>query len=127
AVAIDPLLLKQAVSNIIDNAVNSYESRSGIIEVTSAVDNGELVMKVADHGCGIPKESLDKIFTPFYSSRPSGTGLGLPLAARLVDLHGGRITVDSDRSSGTRFTIRLPLMTNAVTTKAETGRPVSTA
>ncbi|MCP4684528.1 MAG: hypothetical protein GY867_03670, partial [bacterium] len=60
-------------------------------------------------GCGIPAEDVDRIFTPFFSSRPSGTGLGLSLVAKIVRVHGGRTNVRSAPGSGTCFTISLPV------------------
>jgi signal transduction histidine kinase len=112
-VSADGLLLKQALTNIVDNAVNAYEGSSGRIEIACRGAAGELSVIVQDHGCGIAPEHLDNIFTPFYSSRPSGTGLGLPLAARIVDLHHGKLLVDSQIGGGTTFTVVLPISVGA--------------
>ncbi len=116
-IEMDPLLLKQALTNIIENAVNAYEGRDGLVEVRVTVDakpttsGGAPVLhvEVEDFGCGIAAQDLDKIFTPFYSSRPSGTGLGLPLARKIVDLHEGSLKVMSQLGKGTTFTISLPM------------------
>jgi PAS domain S-box-containing protein len=120
---VDPLLLKQAVANLIDNAVNAYDGLPGDVLITSSVDRGNLRVEIADHGSGISPDALEKIFTPFYSSRPSGTGLGLPLASRLIDLHGGTISVRSEPSQGTVFTITLPRRQAATDTRATQVQP----
>ncbi|MEW6049795.1 MAG: ATP-binding protein [Candidatus Zixiibacteriota bacterium] len=107
--ALDPLLFKQAVCNLIDNAARAYAPRSGTVTVRAAMCGSEFVIHVIDEADGIDAEHLESIFTPFYSSRPSGTGLGLPLACRMVDLHGGRITVQSTAGQGSVFTIHVPI------------------
>jgi signal transduction histidine kinase len=105
----DPVLLKQALANLIDNAVSAYGGSGGTIEVSIGTERDQALLTVRDFGCGITSDSLDKIFTPFYSSRPSGTGLGLSLVAKIVALHSGTIEVKSEPESGTCFDIRLPL------------------
>lgn len=112
-IKIDPLLLKQALNNIIDNAAEAYGTGSG--RVTLRVEKGEKTIRllIIDRGCGILPEDIDRIFTPFFSNRPSGTGLGLPLAAKIIDLHQGSIKVDSISGQGTTFTITIPLETSA--------------
>ncbi len=104
----DSLLLKQAVTNLMDNAAEAYQDRPGTV-VISAVELSEQVqVEIRDFGCGIEANDLSKVFTPFYSKRPAGTGLGLPLAGKIANLHGGRIEVDSAVGRGTTFTICLP-------------------
>lgn len=122
----DGLLLKQALTNIVDNAVNAYEGSSGGIQIVCRGAEGEVSVVVKDHGCGIAPADLDNIFTPFYSSRPSGTGLGLPLAARIVDLHHGRLLVDSQIGQGTTFTIVLPVSVAAEPVSRQHDRVSST-
>jgi signal transduction histidine kinase len=63
---------------------------------------------VADTGCGIPSEERARVFEPFYSRKPGGSGLGLTIAQRIVAAHGGRIDLDSAPGRGTRFIIALP-------------------
>ena len=67
------------------------------------------MIEVADTGPGIPPDELRRIFEPFYSKRTGGTGLGLPIARRIVVAHGGRIDVESVVGEGTRVLIRLPV------------------
>lgn len=116
---IDSLLIKQALANMIENAINAYEGQPGIIELGISSDADIIVFTVQDFGCGIAPENADKIFTPFFSSRPSGTGLGLPLAKKIIDLHQGRLTVSSESGKGTLFTIFLPLACSS----SGSGRP----
>ncbi|MBU0984468.1 MAG: ATP-binding protein, partial [candidate division Zixibacteria bacterium] len=63
---------------------------------------------VLDSGCGIPEKDINAIFTPFFSSRPSGTGLGLPLARKIIDQHNGSLSVTSTEGSGACFCLTLP-------------------
>ena len=104
----DRLLIKQAAANLVENAAQAYDGGPGsvLVRITSREDN--VTVEVEDFGRGIEPQHLDRIFTPFFSSRPSGTGLGLPLAMRIVDLHGGSLTVDSTLGRGTKFSLRLP-------------------
>ncbi len=105
----DALLIKQAVGNLVENAAISYGDFPGSVEVGIFVEGDRACIRVRDLGSGIPQENLDKIFTPFFSSRPSGTGLGLSLAKKIVDLHDGTLAVDSEVDRGTDFVISLPL------------------
>lgn len=104
----DSLLLKQALTNLVENAALAYEGRPGSVVVSVRDGRTGISIHVSDSACGISPDKIDKIFTPFYSSRPSGTGLGLPLAARIVDLHGGKIGVTSVVDKGATFTVELP-------------------
>ena len=107
---VDGLLIKQALANIIENAVNAYDDQPGKVEIILSAEIDSVIIRIEDCGCGIAAENLDKIFTPFYSSRPSGTGLGLPLAKKIIDLHHGRLSVTSKAGEGTAFTLTLPLV-----------------
>ncbi|MFQ5453199.1 MAG: ATP-binding protein, partial [Candidatus Zixiibacteriota bacterium] len=109
---IDSLLIKQALANIIENGVNAYCGQEGAIELNLSTTQDSAIIEIKDFGCGIKEENLDKIFTPFFSSRPSGTGLGLSLAKKIIDLHQGRLSVFSEPERGTSFTIYLPIQQN---------------
>jgi signal transduction histidine kinase len=67
------------------------------------------VIQISDTGSGIAEDKLPKIFDVYYSSRPQGSGLGLPTAQKIVEAHKGTISVDSELGKGTSFTIQLPL------------------
>jgi signal transduction histidine kinase len=68
------------------------------------------VVRVRDTGCGIPEEHLDKLFYPFFTTKTQGSGVGLPMAKKIVDSHRGLIDVRSDSGRGAEFTVRLPMV-----------------
>jgi len=107
----DPLLLKETISNLIDNAIQAIES-NGMVEIRIASDEDSATVTLTDDGPGIPREIRDKIFTPFYSSKPSGTGLGLALARKVINLHKGTISFHPGTPGGTECRIRLPKIRN---------------
>ncbi len=104
----DPAQLMQVFYNLIMNAIHAL-NEGGTIAVSTRKEFEYVLIKVRDTGCGIPKENLDKIFTPFFTTKSSGTGLGLAVVAQIVDAHGGRIEVSSEVGMGTEFRVRLPV------------------
>ena len=107
---IDSLLLKQAITNILENCVKAYTHKTGKIEINlSVVEDTICQIIIKDFGCGIEQKNIDKIFTPFYSTDPSGTGLGLPLAQKIIALHEGNLSIESIVDQGTTFILSLPL------------------
>ncbi|OGC90696.1 MAG: hypothetical protein A2W25_00005, partial [candidate division Zixibacteria bacterium RBG_16_53_22] len=111
----DPTLLRQAVSNLMINACEAVGSE-GEIRVRARLEREDrdpirsvVVIDVIDNGMGIEPEIESRIFEPFVSGKPHGTGLGLALVKKIVVLHGGRIEVHSKSGKGTRFTIFLPI------------------
>ena len=107
----DPPLLRQVVLNLIVNAVHAVE-HDGYINVATERRGDEVEITVEDSGCGIPKENLNKIFTPFFSTKPQGkgTGLGLAICRGIIERLGGHISVTSEVGECTIFTIHLPLV-----------------
>jgi signal transduction histidine kinase len=105
----DPLLLKQAIVNLVDNGIQACEGGGGTVEISVWAEEDAAIIQIEDTGSGISEDDLNRIFTPFYSSRPSGTGLGLPVVRKIIDAHSGRIEVRSRLGQGTRLTILLPL------------------
>lgn len=105
----DPILFKQALGNLVDNAIDSYGDDGGEVEIRVEADRDRAMTYVTDTGRGISREKIDQIFTPFFSSRPSGTGLGLSLVAKILDLHGGHVSVESEDGRGSQFALTLPL------------------
>ena len=108
-VAVDASRLKQAASNLILNA-EAAMPQGGELLVTTETEPRRTGVRfhITDTGVGIPTENLDKIFKPYYSTRPGGTGLGLPTVRRIVQEHHGTLEVHSEPGRGTRFTIHLP-------------------
>jgi signal transduction histidine kinase len=109
---VDGQLLKNILLNLLTNA-SKYSGDGTEIQLTSAVRENQLVVAVTDHGIGIPDVDKGKLFTNFFRARNAihiqGTGLGLYLVKRYVDLLGGNITFSSQLNEGTIFTVELPL------------------
>ncbi len=104
--AFDPDLLRLAISNLLQNAIQASSSGQSVtVAVLPSPDT--ITIQVRDHGSGIAPDHLENIFNPFFTTKPSGVGLGLAIVAKIVDEHGGRIRVQSD-GSGTVFEIVLP-------------------
>lgn len=102
---LDPGLFIQALRAIIDNSC--YEQREGEIIISLKKENGEFLIEIKDFGPGMDEETVKKIFIPFFSTKPKGIGLGLPLAQKIIMLHNGRIVVNSKKGEGTTFKIYL--------------------
>jgi signal transduction histidine kinase len=100
--------VNQVLLNLLLNSIQSID-RTGKITVTVARQDGMAVATVTDTGRGIAPEHLPHIFRPFYTTKGNGTGLGLSLARRIVEEHGGRIEVSSSIGHGSTFTVFLPL------------------
>ena len=100
--------VNQVLLNLLLNAIQSID-RSGKITVTTQRQSSQAIISVADTGRGIAPEHLPHIFRPFYTTKGNGTGLGLSLARRIVEEHGGRVEVSSRLGQGTTFTVFLPL------------------
>ncbi|MDR0303244.1 MAG: PAS domain S-box protein [Chitinispirillales bacterium] len=111
-VQIDPEKFRQVLMNIALNSVQAM-GETGILRVsckTSEREDGNYaIISIADTGPGIPKNELERIFTPFHTTKEDGTGLGLAIVKKLVDFHGGVIDVESEIGKGAVFHIFLPL------------------
>jgi two-component system sensor kinase FixL len=107
-VAADGEMLKMVFHNLLINGAHAMHGRGTIRVQVSAADRA-LRVAVSDQGPGIPADVRDKIFTPFFTTKRRGTGLGLPTARRFIEAHDGRITVDCPPSGGTTVTVQLPL------------------
>jgi two-component system, OmpR family, phosphate regulon sensor histidine kinase PhoR len=111
---INPVLLEQALVNLVDNAIK-YSDRGKTVRIEARKVGPEAVIRVIDQGCGIPKEHLTRIFERFYrvdkarSRKVGGTGLGLSIVKHIANAHHGRIMVESSPSSGSVFTLYVPL------------------
>jgi len=109
--AFDHDQIKRAVINLIDNAIESFEGKSGTITIESNYLSEQKIIRiiVADTGPGIPASERERIFEPYYSTRPQGTGLGLAIVQRIIYDHYGTIRLEENQPRGTRFIIELPL------------------
>ncbi len=110
AVPAEPGSLGQVLLNLIDNAILSMP-KSGELRLATALQGDQVRITVQDTGGGIRPEHLERIFEPFFSTRPAGegTGLGLAISRRIVDHHRGRMEVESKLGVGTRFDLYLPV------------------
>jgi signal transduction histidine kinase len=113
-VYIDPGRIKQVLYNLIANAIK-FTPRGGTVRVSARADAKHVIVLVSDTGVGIAKGDLPRLFREFEQLpqangvRPEGTGLGLALTRRLVELHGGKVAVESDLGKGSTFSVFLPL------------------
>ncbi len=107
----DPRLLEQVLVNLIANAVQAMGNSDGDrrIDVSSSVEDGSIVLRVADTGPGVPAPLRDRIFDPFFTTRKGGHGIGLAFSHRVVSEHGGKMSVGAGRLGGAEFRIDLPL------------------
>lgn len=102
-----PLLL-QAMNNLISNAIDAMPTGGRITIGSEAIANSGVRVSVTDNGIGMTKQQLPGIFKPFYTSKPKGLGLGLPLVKRIVERHGGKVEVDSHPGRGTTILLLFP-------------------
>jgi len=105
-----PGQLSQVFTNLLMNAAQAIPEQ-GVVTLESSIQGDEVVVSVTDTGVGIAREHMAELFTPFFTTKPvgEGTGLGLAVSYGIVTAHGGRIEVRSSQSSGSCFTVRLPV------------------
>jgi two-component system NtrC family sensor kinase len=109
---LDAQRMQEVFLNLLMNATQAIKETPGEIRIAAATDPAEqeAVITIEDTGVGIPKDELDRVFDPFYTTKEVGvgTGLGLSIAYGIIEKHHGHIAVDSKKGEGTRFTIRMP-------------------
>jgi len=105
--------IQQLITNLINNGIDAIEEPGGTIKIKTELRNKRgsknLHIFIKDSGDGIPEDELNKIFQPFFSTKETGTGMGLAICQRIVEAHKGEIEVTSKKGRGTEFTITLPL------------------
>jgi two-component system phosphate regulon sensor histidine kinase PhoR len=111
--SVDPQLLEQAVENLLNNAIK-YSNEGGTVTIQASRSDTEIIIQVIDHGCGIAREHLSRIFERFYrvdkdrSRQSGGTALGLAIVKHIAKAHGGSVRADSLPGKGSTFTLHLP-------------------
>jgi signal transduction histidine kinase len=113
---IDIKQIKQVLVNIIKNAIEaideSQNNLKGNIRILTKNINGNAVILIVDNGIGMKKETIDQLFKPFFSTKETGTGIGLTVCKKIIEDHGGNIFVSSTPNHGTSFQIELPIYEN---------------
>jgi signal transduction histidine kinase len=104
---LDPQLMKSALLNILINAMEA-SGAPGTINVNMAETNGQVFISISDRGQGIPLDVMDRVFDPYFSTKPSGTGLGLSLTKTIIEKHGGEIFLESREERGTTVNVSIP-------------------
>jgi two-component system nitrogen regulation sensor histidine kinase NtrY len=104
----DPALIEQVLINLVLNAAEALQGRSDATISLSAyiAERGRITLEVTDNGPGIPKDVQDRIFIPFFTTKPNGSGIGLSLSRQIMRLHGGVILLDSSPGNPTTFALR---------------------
>ena len=107
-ITVDKEQIERVFSNVMINSLEAMPN-GGKMTITTEMEEGFLVVKIRDTGEGIPDEDIIRIFDPFFSTKPSGVGLGLSICYGIIVSHGGTIGVESERNGGTLFAISLPV------------------
>ncbi len=107
-VYVDRTLVARSLANIVENALHAMPG-SGTLTIDSSTGDHVVVLRVSDTGVGMDEDALSRVFEPYFSTKTTGTGLGLPIARRNIELNGGTIEVESGRGRGTTVVVRLPV------------------
>jgi PAS domain S-box-containing protein len=105
-VLFDPGHLRQVVLNLVKNSLEAMP-QGGVLTIVSGRRDGRVFFQIGDSGQGIPPETLEQIFKPFFSTKPKGTGLGLTISQKIVEAHRGEISIASQPGQGTQVTVFL--------------------
>jgi len=108
----DNEMIKRIFENLAVNGIQAMKEKRGTQKVSTKKTNGFIEVKFKDTGIGIKKENMQKIFTPFFTTKAQGMGVGLSICKRFVELHDGNIEVESEDGKGSIFTVKLPIQRN---------------
>ncbi len=104
----DPEMIKQVIVNLFKNGIEAMEGKEeGVLSVETGMEDGTAVLRIADTGGGMPEEVAENLFSPFFTTKIAGVGLGLSVSRRIVRQHGGDIRAESELGTGSRFTVSL--------------------
>jgi two-component system nitrogen regulation sensor histidine kinase NtrY len=109
-IQVDPEQIKRVLINLLDNAIDAM-NKKGEIFIRTSFDRftQQVILEIADTGPGISAEDKEKLFLPHFSTKKKGTGLGLAIVNQIISEHNGTIEVDSNKPSGAKFIIRIPV------------------
>ena len=105
--SVDGLRLQRALTNLVTNAIEASPKGQKVL-LTLQADQEKVVIGVRDQGAGMDEETLENIFVPFFSKKSQGTGLGMAIAKKVIEAHGGEINIRSQPGHGTEVRIELP-------------------
>ncbi len=106
-IAVDPERLKEALINILKNGMEAMEE-GGALSVSTRSFKDRVEVVISDSGSGIPPDQMEKIFNYYYTTKEKGSGLGLPIAHRIIEAHGGQLRIETQPEAGTKVTVTLP-------------------
>ena len=106
----DPVQLQQVLMNLMVNGIDAMKDASGVLTITSRRgENGDVMVSVGDSGIGLPDEGAERVFEAFFTTKPDGTGIGLPLSRRIIESHGGRLWAMANTPRGAVFHFTVPI------------------
>lgn len=111
-VRLDRSLMRQVLLNLAQNALQAMPT-GGLLELQTYVREGRVLLEFIDTGHGMDEKTRAKLFQVFFSTKPNGSGLGLPTVRKIVEAHGGQIRCESEVGKGTRFSIALPAISSS--------------
>ncbi len=110
-VFVDRTLVARSLANIVENALHAMPG-TGILTIDGSANTEQVMVRLSDTGVGMDDEALARVFEPYFSTKTTGTGLGLPIARRNIELSGGSIEVHSEKGVGTTVTVHLPVLSS---------------
>ena len=106
----DKLQIQNVLTNLINNAIHAIEKKKGEIEIIFKEEINRNIISIQDNGPGIPEKSIEQIFEPLYTTKQTGTGLGLVTCRNIIEAHKGKIYAQNLENGGAKFVIELPKM-----------------
>jgi signal transduction histidine kinase len=103
--------LRQVLLNLLTNGYEAMNG-AGTLTLDAKPANGHVELRITDTGQGMDAETAQRVFEPFFTTKAKGIGLGLPVTKRIMEMHGGTITAESEAGAGTAFIITVPVMTH---------------
>lgn len=100
--------LLRVINNLLKNALQAISHTDGKILISTKIEGEDIIIRIKDNGSGIPEEQIEKMFVPYFTTKNTGTGLGLSMVKQIIENHGGTIAFETEKGKGTCFTIKLP-------------------